>query len=297
MPSTAEDIKGYRRAARKKERANKRMKKKAREALPEKIEPTEPIESLNVKRFVRLFKKTIDEQAAAFKADKKAHWRIPPQLPAYQKTGSKSQSDAQFVYDMHGMLAHFSWKELRRILKTCGVEFEKTKTIFTQSYNAAERALYQALGCEVDDNGVRYKLADRNATLKLWAVEVKERKKMSKDKSGKKGKKNRGDDEETPKKKKKVKAEKEGREEKEPKKEKKEKKSKKAAKLSDESTVSKLKDRPKGGPKTKLLNLIPRKGLSFKKLLSKAKEELGHKADKVTKWVQLMAKNGFIGIE
>ena len=81
------------------------------------------------------------------------------------------------------------------------------------------------------------------------------------------------------------------------KKEKKEKPAKgKAAKdekPSANGVLKKLKDREKGGAKTKLLNLIPKKGISMKDLKA-ASEELGLSSKKVESFVAGLQKNGYI---
>ena len=69
-------------------------------------------------------------------------------------------------------------------------------------------------------------------------------------------------------------------------------------KLAPSTKISFLSPRPKGagGPKTTLLNLVPRKGtITFAKLRDKAEaEELN--LDRVPKLLMVMAKNGRIAI-
>lgn len=66
-----------------------------------------------------------------------------------------------------------------------------------------------------------------------------------------------------------------------------------AVKIGDSTTVSFLKKRPGGGPKSDLIKMIPKKGIKVKALLATAKEE-GLNTGKVKKWLPLFVKRGFI---
>jgi len=68
-------------------------------------------------------------------------------------------------------------------------------------------------------------------------------------------------------------------------------------KLEDSTKLKRGKKRPGGGPKSKLANeLIPKSGITFKKLLAAAKEE-GIAPAKVKTWVPRFIKKGFIVAE
>jgi len=66
--------------------------------------------------------------------------------------------------------------------------------------------------------------------------------------------------------------------------------------LSEKSIVAKVKERDKGGPKSKLLALIPKKGISVKELTAAAKEE-GIAAGKVKPFVTFLEKYEYIKIK
>jgi len=70
-----------------------------------------------------------------------------------------------------------------------------------------------------------------------------------------------------------------------------------AVALDSNSVVSKAKDRPAGGPKTKLLALMPKKGIKLSALTKLAEEELGLNAKKVLRFTTMMAKNGFVKVQ
>lgn len=65
-----------------------------------------------------------------------------------------------------------------------------------------------------------------------------------------------------------------------------------AVKLGPNTVLAKIKDRPKGGPKTTVLNLMPKKGIKLAALEKAAKEE-GVNPSKVAKFAGLMVKYGF----
>lgn len=63
--------------------------------------------------------------------------------------------------------------------------------------------------------------------------------------------------------------------------------------FSDKTTIAKVKDRDKGGPKSALLALIPKKGITIKALNAAAKEE-GISASKVKGFVKFLHSYGYI---
>ena len=132
-------------------------------------------------------------------------------------------------------------------------------------------------------------------------------KKKAKGKKGFGGKKSKSDDDDADEdedevSRKKAKSKKHGKEEavsKKTKKSKKERAPKKEkvvrvakVKVEDSTVLSKVKPRPKGGPKTTFLNLIPKKGITFKKLLAAA-AEIDISSAKAKKWIQYHIKKGF----
>jgi hypothetical protein len=301
VPSSAEELKDYRRRARRKEKEKQRNKEALREARSKKFVPEkrEHIAGINERKLLVIYKKIIKEKIATFTEDKKHDRRWVPCLPRYRYERDLRAADSAFLFDIQQTLSKMSWKDLKRLVKA-GMGRSKEFVDMSSTFRFVETMVFQVLGVESDSVDVRYRLTDRDATIALWPVKPNEELMSKKEAADvKKGKKAKSpvseseDEDEKPSKK--VKSKDEG-DEKPSKKAKTEKKAKKAKELTDESTVSKLKDRPKGGPKTKLLNLIPRKGISFKKLLSKAKEEGLPKA-KIGAWVKVMSKNGFIGIE
>jgi hypothetical protein len=71
----------------------------------------------------------------------------------------------------------------------------------------------------------------------------------------------------------------------------------KVGKLSDTSVIKRTsKQREKGGPKSKLLELVTKKGVTLKKLLVAA-EEAELPAAKVKKWIPMMVSWGFLTVE
>jgi hypothetical protein len=80
-----------------------------------------------------------------------------------------------------------------------------------------------------------------------------------------------------------------------PVKEKKERTPKAAIKIAPTTVLAKVRDRPLGGPKTKLLNLMPKRGIKFAALEKLAKEE-GVPAAKITRFATMMVKRGFAKI-
>jgi hypothetical protein len=71
------------------------------------------------------------------------------------------------------------------------------------------------------------------------------------------------------------------------------KKRREKVKIEDKTTVSKIGDREKGGPKTKLLGMIPKKGITVKQLSAAAGEE-GIKSSKVKNFLKSLHKYGYI---
>jgi hypothetical protein len=68
------------------------------------------------------------------------------------------------------------------------------------------------------------------------------------------------------------------------------------AKITDSTAISFKAARPKKGPKTKLLALVPRKGsITLKALTAKADAE-GIKAARVVKFVAALAKYGYVDL-
>jgi hypothetical protein len=69
-----------------------------------------------------------------------------------------------------------------------------------------------------------------------------------------------------------------------------------AVKVTDSTAISFQKARPKKGPKTQLLALVPRKGsITVKQLTAKAEAE-GIKPARVVKFVAALAKFGFVDL-
>jgi hypothetical protein len=306
--TTVKELRQIAKQARRREKEKKEAK--GRPKNMEREEPRTKIEGVNRKRFLRIYKKIMNAKLEAYKervaADKKRKETLwMPSIPRYDVSQPEKLADSNFVYAVQNTLAHLSWKELKRLTKAAlGEVDEKIGLTYTATFKAVEQIMHQTLKAKCTEDGVRYRLADRDDTLRRWPAKVTGEEEMSKKeaKAAKEGKKSKkasreaeGEEEEAPRKSKKDKGDKAGKAEKSSKKEKGEKKAK-PAKLSDDSLVSKLKERERGGPKTKLLNLLSRKGMPFKKLRSKAKEE-GLPVDKIGAWLTVMAKNGFVGIE
>jgi hypothetical protein len=315
-PTTPEELKMIVKRAKKRER----LKKEAKAVKPkrEPVEPRAKIEGVKSKKFLRIYAKIMEEKAklaAQMQAegkkrkDKLEPWT--PMFPRYNLSMDEHLADANFVYSVQDTLAHMSWKELKRLLKAALGEYDASlKVTYTASFKAVEQIMHQTLRTKADGGGVQFRLADRDRTLAIWPAKPIEERQMSKKeakaaKEGKKSKKARKEAEEVeeqPSKKsktdkgdKKLKAKK-SKSDDDDGDEKPAKKKVKVGKLADDSVVSKLKERPKTGPKTKLLNLLSRKGMTFKKVRIAAKEA-GLPVDKVGAWLTVMAKNGFVGIE
>jgi hypothetical protein len=179
-PSTGDELKDYARRARKRERMKKSVKDKARmgKFVPEKLER---IENFRKRRFIRIFIKILKERIAATK-ERKADPRWIPRLPRYRHYSDEATSDANFCHEIHGALAHFSWPQLKRLVKA-GSRDEFDLTNYSKTFRLADRMVHQALGLVSDREGVRYRLKNREQTLATWPIKPEEKQVSKKEKS------------------------------------------------------------------------------------------------------------------
>lgn len=312
MPSTKEDLKRYAKNAKKREMAKKERKANFK---PEKENPHSaamtfkrqlkediPRDSINKKRFIARYVKIINEKIAAYEKDKGNDKRWTPSIPVYSRSEKDEYNDSNFVYDVQTSLVQFSWKELDRLIAGGLGKKLKTQT-YTKAFHTAEYMMHRVLGVVSDDTDVRFKLKDRDVTLKLWPVAPKDgSKKMSK--SDKSEKKSKSTEEVVAKKKKKVVAEdtaaeaapkkkkKKGVEGDKPKKEKKERS--KRTKLTEETMLSTVKAF-KGGVREQAQSVIGAK-TSYGKAVRLAKKQHDIPEKKMKNYVSWLVANGFVKV-
>ncbi len=180
MPSTSEDLKRYARNARKRERMKSEEKSKAKKLgkfVPEKVEP---IENFRKRRFIKIFIKILKERIAASK-ERKTDPRWIPRLPRYRHYSDETTSDANFCHEIQGALAHFSWPQMKRLVKA-GSRNDYDLTNYSKTFRLVDRMVYQALGLESDKEGVRYRLKNRERTLAAWPIKPEEKQVSKKEK-------------------------------------------------------------------------------------------------------------------
>jgi hypothetical protein len=189
-------------------KAENKVKAKLGKFVPEKIEP---IGNFRRRRFIKIFIRIVKERIAAAK-ESKLDPRWIPRLPRYRHYSDEATSDANFCHEIQGALAHFSWAQMRRLVKA-GSRDEFDLTNYSKTFRLADRMVHQALGLESDKEGVRYRLKNRERTLAMWPIKPEEKQvsKKEKDVEAKKVKKSKAADAEAaaaPTKKKKDKGEK-----------------------------------------------------------------------------------------
>lgn len=256
------------------------MKVKLGKFVPEKFER---IEGLRKRQFIKVLIKIVKERRATARA-KKADERFLPRLPRYRQYSDEATSDANFCYEVHGVLAAASWRELKRLVKA-GSRDEFDLTTFTKTNRLVERILYQALGFESDKDGVRFRLKDRDRTLGLWPIKPEEKQVAKKEKAAAA--------EETVSKKKKKSSEK-AAPAKKSKSEKKDKKSKKATRtrVTDE-TRFKITKKFEGGVREKCQSTITG-NTSYAAIVKRSKKEHSIPEPKVRGYVSWLLNNGYI---
>lgn len=285
--TTAEELKEIEKRARKKSEERKRDEDK-RGSTPERIalEMNHPLKNVDAEAFVGTLERIINDKRRKYDAEKNKSNKWQPSLPQYEKWETPERADANFIYDIQATLANLSWKELGLMLHAAAGKEIATKD-FSEAFHFVQAVMYQVLHVTTDESALRYKLSKREATLKLWPVKPKEMSmntKVSKNED-------EGEDEGTTSKKK-PKAEKSASKKDTDKSAKKEG----SVKLADSSTITKVKDREKGGGKSKLLNMIPKKGITLKALVEAASEH-DVSASKVKSWVNSLASYGYVAIK
>lgn len=300
-PTTKKELKAIMARARARDAAKKEPKLHTRDPVP----IPKDILVKRPKLFLKKYAELVDENRKIFLTDKKNDARWAPAVPRYELFELPKFADSNFINEVIGSILNLKWKQLRILYKAATGKSAVGKE-YMQTQSLVRRVMYHVLGVIVDKKGVRYQLADRDATLEIWPAKPLESRVVSKSSikaSNKKLKKSVVEDEDEdeleevdeaplPKKglkKKKTKEKARAAAEKTS-------KSSTDEKVSSSTVLVKGKPREGGGPKAKLLSLIPKSGISVKDLIAKAEVE-GYDTAKYKNWIAIMTKNGFIKLK
>lgn len=260
------------------------------------LRETIPRSAINGKKFLARYVKIINEKIADYEKDKNNDKRWTPSIPVYMRTEKDAYNDSNFVYEIQTTLAQFSWDDLNRLIAGGLGKKVKTQT-YTKAFHTVEYMMHRVLGVVSDDNDVRFKLKDRDETLKIWPVAPRDRStKMSKSEKSKPSeekvskKKKEKVSEEAPAKKKKKRSSDDA-----PATEKKEKKERsKRTKLTEETMLSTVKAF-KGGVREQAQSVIGSK-TSYGKAVRLAKKQHDIPEKKMKGYVSWLVANGYVKV-
>lgn len=249
--------------------------------------------------------------------------------PRYKSYLPEEQADGEFMFDIASVLARMSWMQLNDLVRAAVTTDERPIGLATRDYSEAlhfaTHCIYLALGVvekkgmlrltdrsvlddwpvvdrkrpSKEDKMSELEMQRRNAAMKASAVDDEEEDEPEEDED-------EAEEEEEDEKPARGKFGKGAGKKKVSKATKPAKASAKTTKsstkpaegtlvLKDATLIKKAKPREGGGPKGKFYNLVPKKGIALKALLSEAKEA-GIDAARAKTWIPMMIKNGYLSV-